>query len=255
MDGVLDTSLPARWRGTPSFEPRRGGRSPSILVMHYTGMETAQAALDILCSAHSKVSCHYLVDEKGDITQMVREDARAWHAGRAYWAGEHDVNSSSIGIEIVNEGHVLEMKDFPDPQIESVIDLAKDILSRHSIPARSIIGHSDIAPDRKKDPGERFPWGRLYESGIGHWVEPVALSDDPGFGIGEAHDRIALAQEMLAHYGYQVPVDGHFDEATDLVVRAFQRHFRPQKIDGRLDRSTYATLENLIDTMPQTPTS
>ena len=250
MNGVCDTSLEALWREAPNFEERRNAITPSLLIMHYTGMESADAALDILCNPTSKVSCHYLVDEQGVITQMVLEQHRAWHAGRSHWAGEDDINSCSIGIEIVNEGHILELQPFPEPQIKAVMELALDIFTRHDIAPRNVIGHSDIAPDRKKDPGEKFPWNKLHENGIGHYVEPVPIGEDAGFGIGDTNDEIAKAQHLLAQYGYSIGEDGHFDEATDFVVRAFQRHFRPQKIDGRLDHSTMATLENLSDALP-----
>ena len=250
MGGVCDTSLSASWRDTPNFEARRNNLTPTLLIMHYTGMETAQAALDILCSPESKVSCHYLVDEQGAITQMVGEQHRAWHAGRSHWAGENDINSCSIGIEIVNEGHILELQPFPDLQIAAVMGLTKDILKRHAILPRNIIGHSDIAPERKKDPGEKFPWDQLHYNGIGHFVEPVSIDDGAGYGIGDTGNEIAIAQQLLAYYGYQIRIDGHFDEKTDFVVRAFQRHFRPDKIDGRLDQSTMETLSILIEALP-----
>ncbi len=255
MGGVCDTSLKADWRGAPNFEERRNDLAPSLLIMHYTGMESANAALDILCSPESSVSCHYLIDEQGEITQMVAEQHRAWHAGRAHWAGENDINSRSIGIEIVNEGHVLELQPFPDQQIKAVMALSHDILKRHDILPRNIIGHSDIAPARKKDPGEKFPWSRLHENGIGHFVEPLVIEGDGGYGLGDTNDEIAKAQRLLTQYGYQIGEDGHFDEISDFVVRAFQRHFRPEKIDGRLDRSTVMTLEKLIATLPQCTTS
>ncbi|MCP4933979.1 MAG: N-acetylmuramoyl-L-alanine amidase [bacterium] len=250
MGDVCDTSLKADWRDAPNFEERRNDLIPSLLIMHYTGMESTQAALDILCSPESNVSCHYLVDEHGTITQMVMEQHRAWHAGRAHWAGKNDINSCSIGIEIANEGHVLELQPFPDQQIEAVMALSKDILKRHDILAQNVIGHSDIAPARKKDPGEKFPWNRLHENGIGHFVEPEPIGDDLGYGIGDTNKEIAKMQHLLVQYGYQINENGHFDETSDFVVRAFQRHFRPLKIDGRLDHSTIMTLNKLIATLP-----
>ncbi len=255
MAGVCDTSIEANWREASNFEARRNELIPDLLIMHYTGMQSAQAALDILCRPESKVSCHYLVDEQGSITQMVAEKHRAWHAGRAHWAGENDINSCSIGIEIVNQGHILELQPFPDRQIEAVMALSLDIFKRHAILPRNVIGHSDIAPGRKKDPGEKFPWDTLYENGIGHFVEPEQIGDDPGFGIGDRHDDIAKAQRLLAQYGYLISDDGHFDENTDFVVRAFQRHFRPLKIDGRLDYSTLTTLMRLSKALPRIATS
>ncbi len=250
MSGECDTSLPALWRDTPNFQPRRNGLTPTILLMHYTGMESGKAALDLLCHKDSNVSCHYLVEEDGQIIQMVTEDARAWHAGNSCWAGEADINSGSIGIEIVNKGHNPHPNDFPDEQISVVMALAKDIIKRHSIQPRHIIGHSDVAPARKKDPGEKFPWARLHENGIGHYVKPVALEGDKGYYIGDEDAEVEKARKLLAQYGYLVEAQQAFDERDALLLTAFQRHFRPEKVDGRLDRSTLATLENLIEALP-----
>ncbi len=254
MSGVCDTRLDATWRDTPNFQPRRNGLKPALLIMHYTGMESAGAALDLLCNEHSNVSCHYLVEENGDITQMVGESQRAWHAGHSHWAGEDDINSSSIGIEIVNEGHGRILKGFPDRQIAAVMELSKDIIERHSIQPRNVIGHSDIAPARKKDPGEKFPWGLLFENGIGHYVTPAPLAGDQGAGPGDEGGEIRNVQKSLLRYGYLINTDGRFTQRTSDVVTAFQRHFRPDRIDGRLDQSTITTLAQLIDRLPETVT-
>ncbi len=255
MNRSCDTRLSARWQGSPNFHPRRNGLQPNILLMHYTGMESAGAALDLLCDERSGVSCHYLVEESGQIVQMVREDQRAWHAGHSHWRGEDDVNSCSIGIEIVNEGHDPVPHPFPEQQIRAVTGLALDIIERHAIPARNIIGHSDVAPARKKDPGELFPWKILHESGIGHFVDPVPPKGDRGAGPGDEGEKVALAQQMLRRYGYQIATTGLYDEAMSCVVTAFQRHFRPEKIDGRLDVSTRHTLENLVNSLPSRSTA
>lgn len=255
MSSVCDTSLPATWCDAPNFQPRRNGLTPTLLLMHYTGMESAQAALDILCSDQSNVSCHYLVDEDGAIIQMVRESERAWHAGQSHWAGQDDINSCSIGIEIVNEGHAPQLSPFPEQQVVAVTKLAKDIVKRHSILPHNVIGHSDIAPARKKDPGEKFPWARLHKSGIGHFVVPVPVGDDKGFALGDRGDAIAEAQNLFAQYGYLIGTSGHYDEETVHVITAFQRHFRPERVDGRLDNSTLQTLVKLIDTLPKNMTS
>ena len=249
---VCDTPLAAVWRQADNFQPRRNGLEPTILLMHYTGMESADAALDVLCASSSNVSCHYLVDEDGTITQMVRESRRAWHAGQSFWDGETDINSCSIGIEIVNEGHAPCLKPYPDSQIRSVIELARDIIGRHDIPPHRVIGHSDVAPERKKDPGESFPWQKLHENGVGHWFAGPPPDEDLGLGPGDRGSRVAIAQQMLARYGYGVRTDGVFDDRTALVLMAFQRHFRQQRIDGRLDVSTSRTLEGLVATMPKT---
>lgn len=250
MAGRCDTPLAATWRGSPNFQPRRNGLTPTILLLHYTGMESAEAALDHLCHEGSNVSCHYLVDEQGDIVQMVAESQRAWHAGASCWAGESDINSCSIGIEIVNKGHGAVFEDFPDRQIESVMVLCKDIIERHNILSQNVIAHSDVAPKRKKDPGEKFPWSRLHENGIGHYVEPVALQGDEGFYIGDNNSQIEYARVQLASYGYHVEGQGAFDQDDALLVTAFQRHFRPARVDGRLDHSTLATLDRLLAALP-----
>ena len=176
---------------------------------------------------------------------MVPEALRAWHAGKSSWQGESDTNSRSIGIEIVNPGHAHGYPDFPDAQIEAVIALSKDILKRNAIPARNILAHSDVAPGRKCDPGEKFPWMRLYQEGIGHWVEP---DDDvtPVFRPGDNGEEVASMRALLAAYGYGIDIHGDFDEFTCECVRAFQRHFRPSAVNGEGDAGTLKTLERLI---------
>jgi N-acetylmuramoyl-L-alanine amidase len=160
---------------SPNFGPRREGVRPDCLILHYTGMETAQAAESRLCAPESEVSAHYLVHEDGRIVQMVRESDRAWHAGKGSWKGRCDVNSFSIGIEIVNCGPLGGFPDFPAVQIEAVAALARDICARHGIAPERVLAHSDIAPGRKIDPGERFPWARLHELGVGHYVPPAPV--------------------------------------------------------------------------------
>jgi N-acetylmuramoyl-L-alanine amidase len=246
-----DTRLAAEWRDTPNYQPRKNGLTPSILLLHYTGMESAEAALRHLCDPRSNVSCHYLVDEDGRIVQMVAESERAWHAGQSHWAGEDDVNSASIGIEIVNPGHDIDYRDFPDVQIGAVIELAKDIAARHGIAPRNIIGHSDVAPRRKKDPGEKFPWHLLAGEGVGQWVEPVPIGGDEGLGHGAAGDDILRAQRLLSSYGYLIGLNGRHGRETETVVAAFQRHFRPARVDGCLDASTLGTLEALVASLPE----
>lgn len=242
----LDTSLEADWNPAVNFEPRRDGMRPSILLLHYTGMEAAARALYWLTAPESRVSCHYLIDEAGAITQMVREEMRAWHAGEAFWAGETDINSASIGIEIHNPGHGNGYPDFPEAQMGAVEALSLDIIARHGIAPPRVLAHSDIAPRRKSDPGEKFDWARLARAGVGHWVEPAGIEGDPGFGPGDASAGVEQAQRMLAAYGYCVPVTGIFCAETACVVTAFQRHFRPALVTGRADRSTLDTLERLL---------
>jgi N-acetylmuramoyl-L-alanine amidase len=221
-----------------------------MLILHYTGMPDEGEALQWLCNPVSQVSAHYFVFGDGRALQLVPESRRAWHAGASFWDGEADINSSSIGIEIANPGHPGGMPAYPDAQIESVIALTKDIVSRWRIPATRVLGHSDVAPGRKVDPGENFPWERLHESGIGHWVPPANLSDGRFFARSDQGMPIEALQAMLAMYGYGVKINGVFDEETEKVVAAFQRHFRPERVDGVADASTITTLRDLIAKRP-----
>ena len=246
-----DTALVGAVCPSPNFEPRHNGARPSILLLHYTGVASAAKAIDWLSRPESKVSAHYVVDEAGHITQLVAEEMRAWHAGLGAWAGESDINSASIGIEIHNPGHELGYPDFPEPQLGAVEALCRDIIARHGIRAERVLAHSDVAPTRKKDPGEKFPWARLAQAGIGHWVapEPVAWAD-PGIARDAADPLVAAVQDLLARYGYGMEATGGFDAKTEFVVTAFQRHFRPERVDGRIDRSTVTTLQRLIAALP-----
>ncbi len=235
---------------SPNFDERKDDGSVDILLLHYTGMNTGEAALERLCASESKVSAHYLVFEDGRIVQCVPEHLRAWHAGVSFWAGENDINSRSIGIEIVNPGHELGYRDFPMRQIGAVIDLCETILKRHeSIRADRVLAHSDVAPSRKQDPGEKFPWNLLHESGIGHWVRDAALdAKGPTLTMGDRGAAVSGLQRELAGYGYGVGETGQYDDATRDVVTAFQRHFRQSRIDGIADASTLLTLRALIET-------
>jgi N-acetylmuramoyl-L-alanine amidase len=246
-----DTALVGAICPSPNSEPRRRGAQPSILLLHYTGVTTAAKAIDWLSRSESKVSAHYVVDDEGRITQLVAEAMRAWHAGLAAWAGETDINSASIGIEIHNPGHELGYPDFPQPQLAAVEALCRDIISRHAIKPERVLAHSDVAPTRKKDPGEKFPWACLALAGIGHWVtpEPVVWAD-PGMARDAAGPLVADVQALLARYGYGIEATGGFDPKTEFVVTAFQRHFRPERVDGRIDQSTVTTLERLIAGLP-----
>jgi N-acetylmuramoyl-L-alanine amidase len=235
---------------SPNHDERK--QPPDMIVLHYTGMATGEAALQRLCTAESKVSSHYVVFEDGRIVQCVPEERRAWHAGVASWAGETDINSCSIGIEIVNPGHEFGYRDFPLRQVAAVISLCKSIMTRRGpLSAERILGHSDVAPSRKQDPGEKFPWGLLSDSGIGHWVRPAAL-DFAGTTLkpGEQGEPVARLQRTLASYGYGIEKTGLYNEATRDVVAAFQRHFRPARVDGIADPSTLLTLRALMETRP-----
>ncbi|MBO6668819.1 N-acetylmuramoyl-L-alanine amidase [Parvibaculum sp.] len=236
-------------RPSPNFNERPSGRAVDILLLHYTGMESGEAAASRLCDPAAKVSAHYLVDEAGAITRMVPEHLRAWHAGVAQWAGECDINGCSIGIEIVNGGHDFGCPPYPEAQMRAVEALSREILSRHPIPARRVLAHSDVAPARKADPGEWFDWARLARAGVGLWVEPEPVIEGPVLQQGDRGDTVAELQYMLADYGYGLEVLGRYDENTKAVVSAFQRHFRPRKVDGVADVSTVATLRRLLDSV------
>lgn len=239
-----------RSRTSPNVSSRAGGRAPDILLLHYTGMRSAAEAVDRLCDPEAKVSAHYVVDEDGTVLGLVDESARAHHAGVSFWKGERDVNSASIGIEIVNPGHEHGYRPFPDAQIDAVVALCRDILGRWSIPPERVLGHSDVAPARKQDPGELFPWGRLAAAGIGHWVAPAPLSEGPSYGAGAEGPPVRAVQALFAHYGYGLELTGVYDPQTVAVVTAFQRHFRPERVDGVADRSTIETLRRLSAALP-----
>lgn len=253
MSIAPDSPLATLWCPSPNYEPRVGGRTPDMLILHYTGMEQAEAALDWLTREESKVSAHYLIDEEGRIAQMVPESERAWHAGQSLWAGETDLNSSSIGIEIHNPGHDLGYPDFPEGQMRAVEALCLDILGRHAIPPERVLAHSDIAPGRKRDPGERFDWKRLGRAGIGLYVAPAPLGDDLGLGPGDEGEAVARLQRALARFGYGVEITSTYGTGLEQVVQSFQRHFRPARIDGRADCSTQETLGRLIAALEARP--
>jgi N-acetylmuramoyl-L-alanine amidase len=242
-----DSPLAARFVRSPNFGERRRAGRPNCLILHYTGMPTGEAALDRLIDPASELSAHYFVWENGRIDQLVPESARAWHAGHAFWKGESDVNSVSIGIEIVNPGHDIGLRPFPDEQIAATIALARDICARWTIRPERILAHSDVAPSRKRDPGEGFPWRRLWEEGVGHWVEPAGPSGEAIFSHEDEGPPVRALQAMLALYGYGLELTGVYDRRTRVVVAAFQRHFRPERVEGEADASTVATLKALIE--------
>jgi N-acetylmuramoyl-L-alanine amidase len=242
-----DSTLAANVHPAANVEPRRAVARPRLLILHYTGMSSAAKAIDWLARAESGVSCHYVIDEAGVITQMVPERMRAWHAGVSCWRGERDINSHSIGIEIQNPGHADGYPDFSRRQMAAVIALGRDIVTRNGIAPDGLLAHSDVAPARKIDPGEKFNWAELARHGLGAWVRPSPIrAGDDGLGLGASGEAVRSAQALLTGYGYEVAVTGELDAATSKVLRAFQLHFRPRRIDGRLDRSTLLTLTRLI---------
>jgi len=217
-----------------------------ILLLHYTGMQTAEEALARLTDREAGVSCHYFVYEDGRIDQLVPERRRAWHAGASSWKGATDINARSIGIEIVNPGHEYGYRDFPDAQIDAVIKLCRDIVARHPIRRERVLAHSDIAPTRKKDPGEKFPWHRLAAAGVGLWVEPSPIDGGRTFSANDKGPEVEKLQKQLARFGYDLKITGRYDDDTRSVVTAFQRHFRTERVDGLADPSTVETLRRLL---------
>ncbi|MEO0635701.1 MAG: N-acetylmuramoyl-L-alanine amidase [Pseudomonadota bacterium] len=260
----------ARLRPSPNHNERRfesaGEGGVDMLILHYTAMPDAERAVRWLSNPESEVSAHYMVYADGSIDQLVPESRRAWHAGLSAWctgAGTgRDVNSRSIGIEIDNTGvmyrgedadddaPILQPAAYTDRQIEALIHLCGGICQRHAIAPRHVLGHSDVAPNRKQDPGEHFPWSRLHEAGIGHWVEPEPIGSGQFFGPGDAGAPVEALQKMLRLYGYEVDATGCMDAHTSSVITAFQRHFRPQRVDGIADRSTITTLHKLLSSLP-----
>lgn len=216
---------------SPNFGPRHAGAKIDMIILHYTGMESAAGALARMCDPASQVSAHYMIDEEGEVFELVAEDLRAWHAGVSHWAGATDINDRSIGIELVNPGHEFGYREFPEQQMAALEKLAVDIMARHGVPAHRVVGHSDIAPTRKTDPGELFDWRRLAERGVGIWSD--AGPDQPPPNEMEAVG-------FLVRYGFEV------DETNPTpAIIAFQRHFRPSRVDGVMDPETFARLQDL----------
>ncbi|MBL4757851.1 MAG: N-acetylmuramoyl-L-alanine amidase [Rhizobiales bacterium] len=219
-----------------------------MLLLHYTGMESADGALSWLCNTDSEVSAHYFVFEDGRIIQMVPEGMRAWHAGKSIWAGDRDINSCSIGIEIANPGHACGSPEFPDLQMDAVVDLCRDIVSRHNIPASRVLAHSDVAPGRKQDPGEKFDWQRLAAAGIGLWPD---IKKSLGEGklpqtFWDTSQAVLDMQEKLARFGYEIAATGALDRQTKMIVEAFHLHFRPKRTDQPFDAASMAMLDLLL---------
>ena len=212
-------------------------------------MKTARAALERMCDPKAKVSAHWCIDEEGKIFKLVSEELRAWHAGTSSWREQTLINDISIGIELVNPGHCFGYRPFPSAQINSLIKLIQGILSRHNIPKRNIVGHSDVAPNRKNDPGELFEWQKLAAEGIGLWPNKIiaAQIDRKKLVKGASGLKVLELQKKFVRFGYGLKVDGLYDKETEFTVRAFQRHFRQSSVNGIADNSTQATLENLLE--------
>jgi N-acetylmuramoyl-L-alanine amidase len=227
-------------RPSPNHNARPAGTPIDTLVLHYTGMQSAEAALGRLCDAGARVSSHYLLDEDGALWQLVPDERRAWHAGPSFWRGHTDINSRSIGVEIVNPGHEWGYRAFPPAQMQALVRLCRELLSRHPILRQNVVAHSDIAPDRKQDPGELFDFSRLACHGIG--IFPACVAD---LGVGDiVTDAAGLApvRADLAAVGYDVAGEGAWDPRLAAILAAFQRHWRPEAVTGNADAGTRARL-------------
>jgi N-acetylmuramoyl-L-alanine amidase len=252
------SALVTEVRPSPNFGERIGCAAPDMILLHYTGAPSGAEreawlrdpggqALAWLVNPQSGVSAHYLVHEDGRIVQLVSEARRAWHAGAASWLGVTDINSRSIGIEIVNLGHEANMPEFPPAQIEAVTALCKSVMARHAIAPERVLAHSDVAPGRKVDPGERFPWDLLAREGVGLFMpEAPGAPGARAYCEGDEGQPVRALQAMFAMFGYGVQFTGVFDAQTKAVVEAFQRHWRRSRVDGVADASTLATLRDLI---------
>ena len=223
---------------SPNFDARPEGQGIDILLLHYTGMKSAQAAIGRLCDPQAKVSAHYLIREDGSVLRLVAEEKRAWHAGQSRWQGADDINARSIGIELVNPGHEFGYRPFARAQMAALIDLASAIVTRHAIAPARVLGHSDVAPLRKQDPGELFDWGALAEAGVGLWPEARRR---PWSADGFLED--------LRRYGYDLDggQPGDSEAARAAAIIAFCRHFRPQRLTAWPDDDLAAILNGLID--------
>ncbi len=234
------TPIPAP---SPNFDARPS--PPDMVIMHYTGMETGEAALARLRDPTAKVSSHYMIETDGRVFTLVAEARRAWHAGVSFWCGETDINARSIGIELVNPGHEHGYQPFPEAQIEALIALLDDVRTRWAISDGDILAHSDVAPGRKIDPGELFPWKRLAQAGHGLWVE-AEPAPGPPLGPEDSGMGVFVIQAGLTRLGYDNAPTGVFDDNTVTNVKAFQRHWRPEGVDGIADGETRARLVALL---------
>lgn len=258
------------WVPSPNYNERRATvnlcgadavQTPCVkidmLLLHYTATPTNAYALELLTTEEGGVSSHYLVDGRGRIIQMVAEKNRAWHAGVSEWAGEKDINSCSIGIEIQNQGYALDrVPPYGDAQMAAVTELCADITKRYEIKPYRVLGHSDVAPHRKQDPGAHFNWKQLAEAGAGIWLEggdEKTLHEEISCPALKRAELIELQGKLFA-IGYGLDVTGEFDQRTQLVVTAFQRHYRPQKVDGQLDRQTIELIDQLLNVIKKTST-
>lgn len=233
---------------SPNYSDRPEHTDINLLIMHYTGMPTAKEALGRMCDPEAQVSAHYMVDEDGTVYRLVPEEKRAWHAGISCWRGRAALNETSIGIEVVNPGHEHGYRAFPDVQMEAVLALSKNIVERHRIEPRNVVGHSDIAPTRKEDPGELFDWKGLAWEGIGIWPEVTKVKNRTEMLLKPGVEDVGVArvQKMLSEYGYHIRVDGFYGAKTEMIIKAFKRHFVPEYVNVVWDGLAEAKLKRLL---------
>ena len=227
-------------RPSPNHDARPAGAAIDMLILHYTGMVDAAAALERMCDPAAKVSAHYMIDEDGATMRLVDEARRAWHAGQSRWRGRDDINAVSIGVELVNPGHEFGYRAYPQAQMAALLELCRDIVARHAIPARHVLGHGDIACARRADPGEFFDWPWLAARGVGLWPEVAVVTGEMGLTLrrGDGGTAVDDIRRALAEFGYGVAIEGAYDAPLEQAVIAFQRHFRPRCIDGVTDPET-----------------
>lgn len=244
---VEDRPFPCEEKPSPNFNERPEGLI-NLLVMHYTGMVSGAAALQRMCDPKAQVSAHYMVEENGEIFQLVADEKRAWHAGISCWRGRAALNDSSIGIEIVNPGHEFGYTEFPDKQMESVLELSQYLVEKYKIEPRNVVGHSDIAPLRKEDPGELFDWKGLAWEGVGLWPEVKKVKNPSEMLLcpGDEDVGVARMQKMLSEYGYHIRVDGYYGSKTEQIIKAFKRHFVPEYLNVVWDNIAEAKLKRLL---------
>lgn len=220
-------------RSSPNFNTRPEGALIDTIILHYTGMVSLEAALERMCDAKHEVSAHYCIDENGDVYQLVEDEQRAWHAGKSFWQGRDNLNNNSIGIEIVNTGHEFGYKPFPAAQMQAVLKLIAQLIKTHNINKKQVLGHSDIAPERKEDPGEFFNWQLLADEGFSIWhglEESFFKASENALKFGDEGVKVLEAQKKLANFGYKIELTSKFDEQTKFAMAAFYRRFVPSRI-------------------------
>ncbi|WP_415303684.1 N-acetylmuramoyl-L-alanine amidase [Candidatus Pelagibacter sp. Uisw_090] len=234
---------------SPSFNPKkRISKQIKLIIFHYTGMKNESAAVNRLTDIQSEVSCHYLIKNNGEIVKMVPDLYVAWHAGKSSWRNFKSLNQNSIGIEIINPGHEFGYKKFSKKQVTSLLKLSKFLIDKYKISHKGILGHSDIAPERKKDPGEKFPWEYLSKNKIGLWhtLKKQELVKNRNFRTNQIEKKIFLNNLFKIGYSKKIPKDLNKDRYLKDIIRAFQRRFRQELIDGKIDRECLLISKNLL---------